>query len=218
MERSTIFFGNWSRFIIVSALLLAGCQFRVPSLVEQKELVAKGSFPKGVPTWVPQAALSQRAPVRSPLGVLPASYVSPPRASNLFTELRDPSRSTSLIERTEVAARERLRKRETAEVEQETEDSPFNRVVRLCPSIESEVSSTLTTSDPEKRASKLEALSSRCPNSGDLQLWLAQAYLRQGENVKAYRSLERAVLLDPSNDQAKALLKETRDKLNQPNT
>ena len=220
MKRSNISFGILSGTLAVLLMQLSmGCQFRAPSIAEQRELIAKGSFPQGVPSWIPQAALNQKFPRRSPLGVLPVSYVKPPRTSSLFKGLNDPSRSTSLITRTEIAARERLNKQDASEASvEEKEASPFNRVVQLCPSIESDVSSMLTTSDPAQKTSKLESLSNRCPNSSDLQFWLAQAYIRQGKSVKAHRSLERAVLLDPKNDQAKALLKETRDKLNQPDT
>ena len=93
-------------------------------------------------------------------------------------------------------------------------DSPLQRISKLCPSVESETTDALTTTDLRARIRKYESLTNRCPDSADLWLWLGKDYEKAELPVKAGRCFERVLVLDASNKEASDLAAENRRKLN----
>ena len=82
--------------------------------------------------------------------------------------------------------------------------SALDRIADQCPGTESEVNAALTNIDREAKIKQYEALTKRCPMSAELQLWLSQEYLKANKLVAARSGFEQVLVLDPTNEEAKA--------------
>lgn len=190
-----------------------GCRFRAPSVAEQERLITSGAFPGGVPAWVSPAARGEVPAGRLSSGFVPESFSArPPRSSSLAFNTGSVSQPYFEQAPLEVARLRREQAQQAAQQEHE-EDSPLERITRRCPQVEDSVAEALTTTDRTKRIAMYESLTKRCPNSADLWTWLGKDYSRDGNLVKAANSLERALILDSSNEEARSLLATVRSEL-----
>ncbi len=85
-------------------------------------------------------------------------------------------------------------------------DGPLQRIERACPSSEKEVMHALGLTNVAARAQEYEKLVLRCPSSVDLWLWLGKDYDRSQRGDKAARCFQKALSLDPANQEARSLL------------
>lgn len=195
--------------------LTAGCRFKSPTVEEQKYLLEKGAFPGGVPPWVttPTGGGALGGGGLFSGGLIPQTFTGT-TLSNSQTGVPAAGGAGSSAN---VFVAPRIVAPPVKTVEHEPEkDSPLERIATLCPSIESEVSSALITTELRARIRKYESLTTRCPDSWDLWLWLGKDYEKNGEPVKAGRSFERVLVLNNANKEASDLLAENRRKLNAP--
>jgi hypothetical protein len=179
-------------FLTLSAMgfLFCSCRFKAPTIEEQRELMARGSFGSSAPAWVAKpvtmgSQIKNQGPSIIPLelGTATSDNVvnsSPPVAQRSSGESEVEASSGS--------------------------DSALSRINRLCPDLEREVNTAITTVDILARIKHYKNLTNRCPNSDDLWLWLAEEYFEIGDNINARHSAERALSINSSNDQAKILL------------
>ena len=85
----------------------------------------------------------------------------------------------------------------------------------MCPGAEPAVKEALRTTTRASRIAQYVKLTSRCPQSWDLWLWLGKDYESDGRLVEAGRCYERVLTIDYGNEVAQALLANVRQRLNQ---
>ncbi len=200
--------------IAAAVLGLSACHFKSPSVAEQKVLIEKGAFPAGVPGWVatPTGGGSLGAGGVFSGGLIPQTFTG--------TTLRPSDSAMQTASHAGSSSGVFVAPRSVAPVEVKSQDteasSPLERIAKSCPSIESEVSQNLINTDVNTRIRNYESLTTRCPDSWDLWLWLGKDYEKDGQPVKAGRSFERVLILNSGNKEASDLLAENRRKLNNP--
>lgn len=199
----------------ISAALFCSCRFKIPSQGEGQALAEAGSFPSGAPIWVktPEGKDPARA---SNAGLIPRSYGAPqqvqsaralaPQARGSERERLDEEEDRQLREERRFGARVPQEEGDGDLVEME-EESPLDRINRVCPGTEDGVSDALGTVNATERIRKYEQLVRRCPSSADLWLWLGKDYQSAGRRQEARRAFERVLVIDRDNEAAKALLK-----------
>ncbi|MFN8392052.1 MAG: hypothetical protein U0136_17305 [Bdellovibrionota bacterium] len=196
----------------LSVTLLSSCQFKSPTVAEQKYLVEKGAFPAGTPGWIATPLAGGALPGGGSYsgGLIPQTFTgSTPHQNRSAAPTAEESRSSAGTFKIPTALAEKK------EVEDDKDaSSPLHRIAKLCPSVESEVNDALITVDLKQRIRKYESLTLRCPQSADLWLWLGKDYSKDGEDVKAGRSFEKVLVIDATNKEASDLLTENRKKLN----
>lgn len=187
----------WTVSAVAFGLLAsAGCNLKSPTYQEQQALAAKGAFGQTNPDW--SAAPLSRAPrYGTPnIGGIP-DYTQPvPPIDSSAAEVRpqEPDVQTvALIE--------------TAKPSDDTvmaPESPLDRIAKNCPGTDKSVNDALKTVDRAARIKKYETLTTSCPVSSDLWTWLGKDYQAAGKLDPAKHAFDQAVLLNPSNDDAKA--------------
>jgi hypothetical protein len=193
--------------------LLSSCQFKSPTIAEQKYLVEKGAFPGGVPEWLaapgPGGSLGAGRALSG--GLIPQTFTGPAiENSKSAPNVQQASSSGGTFQ---VPAAIAPQEKKPAE-DDKAEKSPLGRIAKLCPSVESEVNEALITIDLLQRIRKYESLVVRCPSSADLWLWLGKDYEKNNQRVKAGRCFEKVLVLDPANQEAEKLLTDNRRALN----
>ena len=197
--------------LLLTITIFASCRFTVPNASDNRALVKKRAFPAGVPPWAAQAD-ADRPQLRANAGLVPQSFSVPAAVS--VTRSSVPTAASQLELRQESEATgDILAADEAAIQEKERSDSPLDRIEQVCPGIEDGVTEALKTTDTASRVRQYESLTTRCPNSWDLWLWLAKDYESTGRYVEANRSLERVLTLNRTSEAAQALLSVVRRKL-----
>lgn len=175
--------------------MATGCRVKVPTLEEQQVLQQSGAFPGGTPAWVARSGPETSSPRRWS-GIIPESFSAKPQGAGQPAP----------------AEQERERKlskdaEEKAAVETEKkESSPLERIAESCGGMDSSVNDALTTTDVGERIRKFSFLTSRCPSSWDLWLWLGHDQYQAGKWTAAAQSFERVLALNPGNAEAQSLL------------
>ena len=190
-------------------MLLSACQFKSPSIEEQNYLVTKGAFPSGAPGWLAPSSAAALGGGQSVGGIIPQSTADANRMRSAVFTAEEAGSNDATYKPVAAIANEK----KAAAVEAEP-NSPLHRIVKSCPTIESEVSDALTTTDLRQRIGKWESLTVRCDGSSDLWVWLGKDYSKDKQFVKAGRCYERALIIDSSNKEAQTLLDENRSVLN----
>lgn len=209
---------------LVLCLTFCSCRIHVPSASDGQHLIEQGKFVGEVPPWIRQDE-KDRSTVTASAGIVPQRFSAPPPVK--ITRAAVPGPDVNPVVIREENARARLVEKEgegaaddevvTAEEGEgvEEEVSPLERIEETCPGIESSVVEALQTTDVAQRIRKYSTLTSRCPHSWDLWLWLGKDYQSQGRMVEAGRCYERVLTLDYSNEVARALLAVVRKNLNE---
>ncbi|OVE80199.1 hypothetical protein BVY02_01050 [bacterium J17] len=203
--------------LAISFLLFftAGCRFKSPTVQEQKELVNRGSFPRGVPPWIPPAAISGK-PKRLSSGFISESFSGPGNAVPARTGLSkesDSLQSDDDLEEERRTSASNTQEDVRIDLSGDTPkaDDPLSRISGVCSGMETEVNDALLTVNVEQRIAKYKSLVNRCPASSDLWLWLGKEYKLQGRNVEAGRCFEKVLVIDNDNEEAESLLGEVRE-------
>lgn len=191
--------------LLVLGLSLLGCRIKSPSVAEQQALAERGAFPRGVPAWSSGAVAAAGAVGRQAPGIIPTQY----ERSSLPSSQDRPN-----INRAEVSRRAAMTNTSSPLTEAdalETSDnresqSELGRIEALCPGLESDVTSALTTVNIDDRIRQYRRLTSRCPESYDLWLWLAKDFYSAGRIAEAEKAANRVLSLDAGNSSASALI------------
>ncbi len=219
MERRT---GTQRKYLIfVAALLLCSlcsCRFKAPTQSEGQAFAKAGAFPNGLPGWV-QPPEGSSAARREDAGIIPRSFgpsIQAKRSRSLAPQSRDDNRE-DVEERKRKVAEVRQQQLEeqqksSTSIENQADESPLDRIERMCPGLESGVSDALRTENTTKRIRKYSKLTRRCPSSADIWFWLGKDYETAGRYQEAARAYERVLALDHDNDVARALLKVVKEK------
>jgi tetratricopeptide (TPR) repeat protein len=196
-------------------LSMTSCRFKFPSAVEGNELKQSGVFTGSVPAWINQNEDPAPSPVATG-GNIPQTYKESPtvRSSRETVPSAAGRASVGVKQRLEDAKKEKEAKLQSSGTDSDSADkSPLLRVEDTCPGSEAAVTAALTEENQSARVAKYESLTSRCPESIDLWLWLGKAYDSGKQYADAMKAYDRALLLDPSNDEAKGLKAESRRRL-----
>lgn len=209
--------------VFIGASLVSGCRIKAPTVAEQQALMERKSFPGGVPAWFSPGAAGPAAQGDTfGGGLIPRKLGAPPLVA-----------SASIVEpTTEISNANAIgplqpqlkpkgfatdattpQGRTAVEKSVETKAAPasaLDRITQGCPGVESQVTQALTTTEVDSRIQQYEALLSKCPRSSDLHVWLGKDYLNLGQNAKAGRLFEKALVLDNTNAEAKQLLEKAR--------
>jgi len=185
---------------LLTVCILSACSFSVPSRDEQAKLIQDKTFAGGAPAWFSSSATGVGA-VQSN-GIVP-STVQPLNSLE--------SRTADVQYPMLVRAEEIANAQETKPVEKPK--SALDRIAEQCPGSESDVNSALTNVDRESKIKQYEALTKKCPNSADLQLFLSQEYLKANKLVAARTGFEQVLVLDPTNEEAKVGIQKTEQAL-----
>ncbi len=194
----------------IVAVAVCGCRIKSPSMAEQQYLIQKGSFPGGTPEWIASPSPGGSLGGGFSGGFIPQSFIR-----------RVPGQSESQVADARFAASPagsavtpKALEQQQNSAAAESPNSPLARIASVCPSIESEVNDALLTTDLRQRIRKYESLTVRCPNSGDLWLWLGKDYSKDNQLVKDGRSFESSLIADASLTEAQELLDANRKELN----
>ena len=179
-------------FSLLVICSLSACSFSVPSAEEQKQLVQDKNFVAGTPAWFVNSAGGQSGMVASN-GIIPSAVAPLPSLDARTTEVQYPM----LVRSEEIAKAEESQPVASAK-------SSLERISQQCSASESEVNTALTNIDRESKIKQYEALTKKCPMSADLQLWLSQEYLKVNKLIAARSGFEQVLVLDPTNEDAKA--------------
>lgn len=196
-------------------LIFNSCQFRQPTLADQKELMRKGAFPGGTPAWVatPRERGSGFADATAGDGMFRRSLstrdnIAIPEDQGIL------DRKLSQIEARKIKDEAALKNAETEKKQLKDSKSPLDRILSVCPKSEKEVTEALQILDLASRIKKYETIVSKCPDSWDLWLWLAKDYEKNHQLVQAGRSYEKVLVINPANDEARVSAEENRKLLN----
>ena len=184
---------------LVLSVAITGCTFRVPTVAEQEKLLEMGAFPTGAPAWISPAARGESAGSAVSSGIVPVTFSAQPSQSSAVAFSTGEVSSNAF---------EPPQPRLPTPVAVTKPPSPLERIAAACPDIESAASSALTTTEPDIRIKKYESLLKRCPESTDLQLWLAKDYLRTGSYARATQSVEAVLRIENQHLEARAHLAE----------
>jgi hypothetical protein len=190
--------------IFVSLLVLvtlSACSFSVPTEEEQMKLVQDPNFPGGAPPWFSNAA-GGNASLGN--GIIPQTVTPVASLAARTAEVQYP-----LLVRSEDLAKAA----ETPAVAKAT--SSLDRIANQCSGTEDAVNAALTNTNREAKIKQYEALTKKCPMSADLQLWLSQEYLKANKLIQARTGFEQVLVLDPTNEEAKAGIAKTEQALRQ---
>jgi len=183
-------------FSLLVICSLSACSFSVPSAEEQKQLVQDKNFVAGTPAWFVNSAGGQsggQSGMVASNGIIPSAVAPLPSLDARTAEVQYPM----LVRSEEIAKAEESKPVASAK-------SSLERISQQCSASESEVNTALTNIDRESKIKQYEALTKKCPMSADLQLWLSQEYLKVNKLIAARSGFEQVLVLDPTNEDAKA--------------
>lgn len=202
-------------FSLLIILSISSCRFKFPTAVEGNELKQSGVFTGSVPAWINQNEDPAPKPVATG-GTIPQTYKESPTIQGGRDAVPSSAARTQagVERRLDEAQQEKEAKLSSGGAVSGTTDmSPLSRVESSCPGSEAAVTAALTEENQKKRVAKYEALTSRCPESADLWIWLGKAYDSGEQFTDAIKAYDRALLLDPSNDETKGLKAEAKKRL-----
>lgn len=188
-------------YAVVSLLLIGclGCQLRVPSVPEQQALAERGTFTTGAPAWLYRGVTGAGAPSERDSGIVPSTYAAPGIVGGTALPVG--------VQEDQALAVLPSQRDNIADEEPPAPTSAIDRVLQTCPGIaESDLSDAIATVELSVQVEKYEQLTRRCRTSADLWLWLAKDYVLQNRDVEANRSLERVLVLEPGNAEARDIL------------
>ena len=205
---------------LVIVLSSSACRFVLPDFNEGQTLARRGAFPSELPTWVkPLADQDIKRPSSS--GMIPLSYGTPGIVRSAQTQAGDSDDKNRKKDRRKLAGIGSAASNQaglSTAGDGGDSDSPLDRILELCPGIESGVSEALRTESAKDRIAKYNSLTLRCPNSSDLWFWLGKDYESLRRYSDAIRSYERVLALEPENKAAKVLLKVVKERAANPET
>ncbi len=197
--------------LVILSVSFSACRFKTPTIAEQKYLMEKGAFPAGVPAWVATPTGGGRL---GGGGVFSGGLIPQTFTPSTIDQSKGAIPSADLAGSNAGNFSTPHALRQAAAAAEQEPDSPLHRISKSCPSVESEVSATLTNLDTKQRIRSYESLTTRCPQSADIWLWLGKDYSKDGQLVKAGRAYERVLIIDASHKEAQELLEANRKELN----
>jgi hypothetical protein len=174
---------------LLAVCSLTACSFSVPSRDEQSKLV-QDKVIAGAPVWFANAGAGTGAVAQN--GIIPSTVQPLPSLEGRTVDVQYPML---------VRAEEISKAQETKPVV--TPKSALDRIAEQCSGSENEVNAALTNVDRDAKIKQYEALTKKCPNSADLQLWLSNEYLKANKLVAARTGYGQVLVLDPTNEDAK---------------
>lgn len=211
-------------FLLLSLLSLSACRFKLPSSSEGHELKTSGAFPEKIPAWV--NTNNDKAPGGAKTsGLIPEHYSAPTPAISTDAAVEDDTAAN----RSKAEKKEKAAAAEAAEAAAATEGteegavpaegvdavkSPIAKIETLCPGTEQSVSDALRTENTQERIRKYTTLTYKCPESSHLWVWLGKDYETQNQLADAVRCYERALIADPTDRDAAALLAGVKERIN----
>lgn len=219
-------------FAVLTLVLLSSCRFQTPSAAEQQHLVKTGTFPGNVPPWVMQPR--DKGPrVTGSSGYIPQTFSAPAPVRNTQAAIpaagadADPRAVRPVPGFSEAPESQAVQSAETEQAggpiatqpqgQTPAEESPLARISKACPAVEKPAAEALQMTNIGERVRRMQQLTTRCPQSPDLWLWLGRDYQAQKRLVEAQRSFEKVLTLDSGNQEAQAQLAAIRQQLNNMN-
>lgn len=189
--------------VVALVVVASGCRIVVPSVEEQKYLAAQGAFAGGAPAWVS----THVRPSESSSGLIPESYSSP-------NSIRGDLASDRLVEQEQQQVVAGAVAPQSDEKPVPT--SPLDRIAAVCPGIDKAVNDALTTVELEQRIAQYSNLTVQCSGSSDLWIWLGNDYLKANQIPQAKRAFDQALIVEPTNADAKNGIDEVNRRLSTP--
>ena len=184
---------------------MGGCNLKSPTVAEQRALASKGAFGNTNPAWTAMP-LPRVGDAAGYTGGVPDYTLASTHLNPLSDGLNADERPAMVNTPDETPP-------PAPAAQEEKSDSPLVRIERSCPGTEKEVSQALQTVVRSERIKKYELLTGRCAVSSELWTWLGVDYQRSGNLDEAKRAFEQAVVLNPSNDEAKGYLAQIQRKI-----